>query len=200
MVLVLDDDQSVRESLELLLKAHGYLVRAHKDPEDLFHCGFPNMPSCLLLDHQLGNGVTGVQVHHQMLERGWALPTIFLTAHWNVKSVVNAIHAGADDFIAKPFDPVELMKAVKNALQHSGERYQKSRQVIKARANVATLTPREREIVDMVTAGLLNKEIADKLGIALITVKVHRGRSMKKLGAGNPAELAKIITLANTAS
>lgn len=193
---MLDDDQSIRSSLEILLKAHGYKVRSHAEPDGLFAAGPPTGTACLLLDHQLGNGVTGVQVHQQMLERGWDFPTIFLTAHWNVHSVVTAMRAGADGFLSKPFDPAELIKAVKDALQRACERLRDHHQIADARARMATLTNREREVVSLVTTGLLNKEIADRLNLALVTVKVHRSRAMQKLNAGNPAELAKIATLA----
>ncbi len=192
----MDDDLSIRSSLEKLLSANGYKVRSHSEPDGLFDAGPPQGTACLLLDHQLGNGVTGVQVHQQMLERGWDLPTIFLTAHWNVHSVVSAMRAGADGFLAKPFDPVELIKAVEGALERAGERLRNHDQVADARARMATLTQREREIVGLVTSGLLNKEIADQLNLALVTVKVHRSRAMQKLNAGNPAELARIATLA----
>lgn len=193
---MLDDDQAIRCSLEALLTARGYGFRAYAAPEDLFHSGQPSDPACLLLDHQLGNGVNGVQVYQKMREMGWDMPTIFLTAHWNVQSVVTAIRAGLDGFLAKPFDPEELIKTVDYALLRAVDLTRKRNEVSNARGRMATLTPREREIVGLVTRGLLNKEIADQLSLALVTVKVHRGRAMKKLGAGNPAELARIVMLA----
>lgn len=195
-VLVLDDDPSIRNSLKKLLTANGFNVRSHAEPDHLFAAGPPQGTACLLLDHQLGNGVTGVQVHQQMLERGWDLPTIFLTAHWNVHSVVSAMRAGADGFLAKPFDPVELIKAVEDALRRACARLRNHDEIADAHARMATLTVREREVVGLVTTGLLNKEIADRLSLAIVTVKVHRSRAMQKLNAGNPAELAKIATLA----
>jgi FixJ family two-component response regulator len=195
-VLVLDDDRFIRAGLERLLTAHGYRVRLHAEPDELFSNGFPEVPACLLLDNQLGDGMTGVQVHEELLRRGWFIPTVFLTAHWNVQLVVNTIRAGADGFLTKPFDPAELINAVALALQRSSAKHQKESAAVEARAKIAALTPREREIVRLVVEGMLNKEIADKLDLALITVKVHRGRAMTKLGAGNPAELAHIAGLA----
>lgn len=121
---------------------------------------------------------------------------IFLTAHWNVQSVVTAIRAGLDGFLAKPFDPEELIKTVGYALLRAVDLTRKRNEVSNARGRMATLTPREREIVGLVTRGLLNKEIADQLSLTLVTVKVHCGRAMKKPGAGNPAELARIVMLA----
>lgn len=195
-VLVLDDDRFIRAGLERLLKAHGYRVRLHAEPEDLFKVGVPAEPACLLLDNQLGDGMTGVQVHAEILRRGWFIPTVFLTAHWNVQLVVNAMRSGADGFLTKPFDPAELLDAVALALDRSRVRKQRDFAAAEARAKMALLTLREREIVRLVVQGLLNKEIADQLDLALITVKVHRGRAIRKLGAGNSAELVHIAELA----
>jgi len=195
-VLVLDDDRFIRTGLERLLSAHGYKVRLHAEAGELFNDGLPSVPSCLLLDNQLGDGMTGVQVHEELLRRGWFIPTVFLTAHWNVQLVVNAMRAGADGFLSKPFDPAELVDAVALALQRSRAKQQGEFAAAEARVRVASLTRRERDIVRLVVAGLLNKEIADQLDLALITVKVHCGRAMHKLGAGNPAELVRIVELA----
>jgi FixJ family two-component response regulator len=127
---------------------------------------------------------------------GWDIPTVFLTAHWNVQSVVNAMRAGADGFLTKPFDPAQLLDEVSKALERARARQQDGEHATAARAKAALLTEREREVVKLVVRGLLNKEIADQLDLALVTVKVHRGRAMQKLGAGNPAELARIASLA----
>lgn len=194
-VLVLDDDRFIRAGLERLLAAHGYKVRLHAEPDELFRNGMPRVPACLLLDNQLGEGMTGVEVHGELLRRGWFIPTVFLTAHWNVQLVVNAIRAGADGFLTKPFDPTELVDAVALALQRSRSNRQGEFLAADARVRVASLTPRERDIVRLVVEGMLNKEIADHLDLALITVKVHRGRAMRKLAAGNPAEMVHIAEL-----
>lgn len=193
-VLVLDDDHSVLCGLERLLTAHGYQVRMHSDPDDFFEAGLPTVPACLLLDNHLGNGVTGLQVHEKIQKNGWDLPTVFLTAHWNVQSVVNAMRAGADGFLTKPFDPKDLIDAVSQALERARAKHLEATLAAEVRGKAASLTDREREIVRMVVGGMLNKEIASQLKIALVTVKVHRGRAMRKLGAGNSAELARIAT------
>ncbi|KAB2637883.1 MAG: response regulator transcription factor [Verrucomicrobia bacterium] len=194
-VLVLDDDRFIRTGLDRLLAAHGYKVILHAEPDELFRDGMPKVPACLLLDNQLGEGMTGVEVHEELLRRGWFIPTVFLTAHWNVQLVVNAIRAGADGFLTKPFDPSELVDAVALALQRSRDNRQEGFVAAEARVCVASLTPRERDIVRLVVEGMLNKEIADQLNLALITVKVHRGRAMRKLAAGNPAEMVHIAEL-----
>ena len=115
VVLVLDDDPSILSGLERLLTAHGYSVRLHSEPDDFFHVGMPEVPACLLLDNQLGDGMTGVQVHAELQRRGWNIPTVFVTAHWNVQTVVNAMRDGADGFLTKPYNPADLLDAVAQA-------------------------------------------------------------------------------------
>lgn len=195
-VVVLDDDPSILNGIRRLLNAHGFSVRLHSASDDFFNAGLSSVPSCLLLDNKLGGGMSGLQVHAEVIRRGWFIPTVFLTAHWNVQSVVNAMRAGADGFLTKPFDPAELIEVVRGALERSRAHHQSQCLASDAKAKAATLTEREREVVKLVVGGLLNKEIAAKLGLALVTVKVHRGRAMRKLGAGNPAELARIASQA----
>lgn len=199
-VLILDDDPTILNSLERLLVIHGYRVSLFAKAEDFFRAGIPPVPACMILDNQLGNGMTGLQVHAEMQRRGWEIPTVFLTAHWNVQSVVNAMRGGADGFLTKPFEPMELLEAVSKALSRASERLRNGLMTADARSRADALTAREKEVVSLVVSGLLNKEIADKLDLALVTVKVHRGRAMQKLGAGNPAELARIAALAGLVS
>ena len=195
-VLVLDDDPSTRNSLERLLTGRGYQVRLHREPDEIFRAGLPQEPACLILDHQLNHGLTGIEVHAELLRRGWDIPTVFTTAQWNVQMVVNAIRGGADGFLTKPLDPAELVDAVAHALTRSQASKRESLQAATAAARAASLSDRERAIVRLAMAGLLNKEIADRLNLALATVKLHRGRAMRKLGAGNAVELARIAALA----
>jgi FixJ family two-component response regulator len=192
LVVALDDDRPILASLERLLSARGYPVRTHLDPDDLFRAGPPESPACLLLDYSLEARLNGIEVHAEMLRRGWNLPTIFLTAHGNIPLVVQAMRSGADGFLAKPYDPEELLAEIERALAHARKLADDEKMRVALRAKVATLTPRERNVVALIVAGHINKEIADRLGLALVTVKVHRGRAMQKLGAGNPAELARI--------
>lgn len=195
-VLVLDDNAAIRTALERLLVANGYRVRVHQEPVDFLATGLPTGPACLLLDNHLGDGMSGLQVHAEIVRLGWNLPVIFLTAHWNVQSVVSAIRAGADGFLTKPYDPDELLRAVAEALVRAQAADEQSQQVSDARARAETLTVRERQIVCHVLTGKLNKEIATELDLAEATVKLHRGRAMTKLGAGNPAELVRIAQAA----
>jgi len=192
LVIALDDNPSVLDSLDKLLSAHGHPVRKHANRDDFLRAGLPEVPACLLLDYQLEDGISGTDVYKEMNCRGWNLPTIFLTGHGSVPLVVQAMREGADGFLTKPYDPQELLEEVERALEHArtlAETRAKESQLL---ARAAKLTAREREIVVLVVEGCLNKEIADRLDLALVTVKVHRSRAMHKLGAGNPAELAQL--------
>lgn len=193
-VILLDDDRSVLRSLERLLMSHGFDVRSHLDAQDFFRAGPPAGPACLLLDQNLGHS-SGLEVHAEIRRRGWMLPTIFLTAHFDTSSVVAAVRGGADDFITKPYSSPELVAAVNRALQHAEREINENRTLVDLHARAARLSERERSIASLVLAGMLNKEIADHLQLALVTVKAHRGRAMKKLGAKNAAELARIAAL-----
>lgn len=196
VVLILDDDRPVLRGLERLLTGEGYRVIPFDNPQAFLAARLPDVPKCLLLDIQLGDGMTGLGVHEENLNRGVEIPTVFLTAYWDVQKVVAAMRAGADGFLTKPYDPKELLNEVELALRRAKSKLKNGQVAAEARSRMVTLTPREQEIVRLVLAGLLNKEIADRLGLALVTVKVHRGRAMKKLAAGNPAELAHIARLA----
>jgi len=199
LVVVVDDDPSILTGLERLLTSSGYRVRLHQDPDSFFEAGPPTVPTCLLLDNQLQAKMSGIEVHAEIVRLGWTLPTVFLTAHWSVQTVVNAIRTGADGFLTKPYDAAGLLKAVAEALQRAVTAHQQHQLLIDARTRVATLTQRERDIVCKILAGKINKEISDELGVALVTVKVHRGRAVAKLGAGNSAELVRIAQLAGLA-
>jgi FixJ family two-component response regulator len=195
VVVVLDDDWALLKGLERLLVANGFKARLHSVAEDFFQAGVPSVPACLLLDNHLGNGISGIQVHQQIIERGWYIPTIFLTGSWDVQLVVQVMRTGADGFLTKPFDSRLLLSEVTLALQRSMAGMSDQSKAAEARSRMATLTLRERQIVELVTNGLLNKEIADQLDLALVTVKVHRARAMRKMGAGNPSELAHMAAL-----
>lgn len=200
VVLVLDDEPSVLRGVERLLGEHGYQVRSYESPEAFFAAGLPNGPACLILDNNLNHGKSGLQVHAEIVRLGWHLPTVFLTGHWNVQEVVRAIRAGADGFLTKPYDPEELLSNVAEALGRAHAHRQRVRTELEARLRVARLTPRERDVICLVVAGKLNKQIAAELGLALITVKVHRGRAMKKLKVGNAADLVRLANMTGLCS
>lgn len=179
-----------------MLGGRGYHVKTFMAPAEFLDFGCPDVPCCLVLDNQLNDSMTGIDVHSEMMRRGWQIPTVFLTAHWDVKSIVAAMRAGADGFLTKPFDPEELVQAVADALRRAREKNREEEEAAEARQRATLLSAREREVVKLVVTGHLNKEIAAKLGLAIVTVKVHRGRAMRKLQAGNAAELAHIASLA----
>jgi FixJ family two-component response regulator len=196
LVLALDDDPVVLTSLERLLGVNGHPVQVYSGSKEFFRAGPPTVPACLLLDQELGAGVTGVEVHAEMRHRGWELPTIFLTAHWDVQVVVDVMRAGADGFLTKPYDPEKLLQEVARALDRSRVLIKTGLELAELRSRADSLTPRERSIVSLVVAGRLNKEIAGDLDLALVTVKVHRGRAMHKMAASNAAELAHLAAMA----
>ena len=195
-VIVLDDDPFVLETLKSWLSLNGFEVSAYESADKMLASGPPKAPACLVLDNQLGGGWTGLQVHEKIRQLTWKVSTVFLTAHWDPAYIVQAMKAGAEGFLIKPFDPHELLEAVALALEKAEAMESSDQHAADARALAALLTQRELEIVKMVIKGLINKEIANQLDLALVTVKVHRGRAMRKLRAGNPAELVHIAGMA----
>lgn len=198
-MIVLDNDSTSPSQLTGFLKSFGITVRSYDQADQLLAAAPPSCPSCLILDNDLGGGIQGLEIHLRLLESGWRIQTLFLTACQDVRTVVEAMRNGADNYLTKPFEPDELLEAVFNALEHSKAGIRSDEKAKRFRKLFSTLTAREREVVNLVVSGHLNKEIASKLSIALVTVKVHRGRAMRKLRAGNAAELAQIASLVGTA-
>ena len=195
-VLLLDDDAGIRKQLESLLAAKGYTVRAHSSTDEVLKDACPSGPCCLLLDQRLSKGMSGIHLRSELRNRGWDIPTILLAADWDVRDVVASMRAGADGVLTKPVNPDELWDSVSHAFSMAIAIHHRKSMAAEESSRIESLTPREREIVTLVTSGLLNKEIAGELGLALVTVKVHRARIMRKLKAGNPAELARIASRA----
>jgi FixJ family two-component response regulator len=198
LVFVVGNESDSISRLVLLLEASGIKVRCLKRTDQLLAGPPPSCPSCLILDNKPGDGIQGLGIHRQLVECGWCTPILFLNTCGDVRTVVMAMRNGASNYLAKPFDPDELMEAVFNALEHSRDCLRKDEKAAQARRRFSNLSARERDIVKLVISGHLNKEIADQLNLALVTVKVHRGRAMRKLRAGNAAELAQIASLAET--
>lgn len=192
---VLDNGEPHPYNVAEALAANGYRLRIYAELEELLAAGQPRTPACLLLGCQLRDGLTGLRVLTELQQRKWNLPTVFLAVRWNIQVVVSAIQAGADGFLAKPCDPEELVESVNHALHRSLSAKPGILSIAEARARVAALNSRELEIFRLLISGLLNKEIADRLNLALITVKVYRARCMKKLGVENPTDMAIIAQL-----
>jgi FixJ family two-component response regulator len=191
-VRVVDDDASVLKSLDRLLRAAGFAVRTFPSPQDFLRHHDTDAPGCVLLDLSMP-GVDGLEVQQLLARIGDPCPVIFITGHGDIPASVQAMKAGAVDFLTKPFDREELLAAVRAAIEkdRAGRAARAERSSIGQR--VAALTPREREVMVRVVGGSLNKQIAADLGIAEKTVKVHRARVMMKMGVASVAELVTTV-------
>jgi FixJ family two-component response regulator len=191
VVYVIDDDRSVREALANLLTAVGLDVESFGAAEDFLTRKPSERTSCLILDVRMP-GVSGLNFQDELAGAGSRIPIIFLTGHGDVPMTARAMKAGAVDFLTKPFRDQDLLDAVQSALKRDGARREAESAHAELRDAYAGLTPREREVLALVATGLMNKQIADRMGIAEITVKIHRGRLTQKLGARSVADLVKI--------
>lgn len=191
-VFVVDDDDAMRDSLVWLLESHGLGVRAFGSAEAFLAASPETMRGCLVLDVRMP-GMSGLELYDRLIARGVRLPVLFVTGHGDVPMAVSALKKGAADFIEKPFSDEEILRLVRNCLEAEQAQCVKDREQSERRARLAALTPREREVMDRVVAGKLNKQIADELGISLKTVEVHRARVMAKMAVGSLAELVSAV-------
>jgi FixJ family two-component response regulator len=191
VVLVVDDDASVRGALDSLFRSVGLRVQLFASAAELLAAKLPDVESCLVLDVRLP-GVSGLDFQTQLARDGNAIPIIFMTGHGDIPMSVRAMKAGAVDFLAKPFRDQDMLDAVTLAIEHDRKRRESDRQVGDLKALYATLSPREREIMGHVTAGLMNKQVAAEVGLSEITVKIHRGNVMRKLKARSLADLVRM--------
>lgn len=191
LIHVVDDDESLRTALLRLLAASGFEAQGYGSTGEFLLQPKSDRPGCVLLDVRLP-GPSGLDLQDAMRNHGIDLPVIFLTGHADVSSSVRAMKSGAVDFLEKPVDRDSLLGAVARALDRDRERRDQRRHSHELRARFARLTAREREIFEGVVAGKANKVIADEIGIAERTVKLHRAQLMAKLGAGSPAELGAL--------
>lgn len=194
-VRVVDDDASVLKSLERLLRSAGLSVRTFPSPQAFLQQHDGNIPGCLLLDLSMP-GLDGLQLQQALAQTGDPCPVIFITGHADVPSTVRAMKAGAVDFLTKPFEREQLLAAVRLAIEKDGAARAARAERSSIGVRVAALTPREHQVMAHVVAGHLNKQIAADLGISEKTVKVHRARVMKKMGAGSVAELVTMVSSA----
>jgi len=189
VVFVVDDDVSVRESLELLIHSAGWRPEMFASAEDFLERSDIDGPSCLVLDVKLPN-LTGLDLQKRIVDRV-DLPIIFITGYGDVPTTVAAMKAGAVDFVTKPFGDDVLLNAISQALGRSRAALARRAESRALRDRYTSLTPRERETMALVVSGLLNKQIAAQLGISQITVKAHRGRVMRKMQVDSVAELVR---------
>jgi len=194
VVFVLDDDPVLRAALVDLLSSVQLQVRAFGSAQDLLQSDFPAGPSCLVLDVRLP-GLSGLDLQAELTKINNAIPIIFISGHGNVPMSVRAMKAGAVDFLTKPFREDELLDAVAAALERDRKRRADTKAMLELQELFNSLTGREREVMGLVTGGLLNKQIAHQLGLSEITVKLHRGSVMRKMQARSFADLVRMAEL-----
>jgi FixJ family two-component response regulator len=195
VVYVVDDDCSFLRSMDRLLRAAGYSAQTFASAEEFLATDRPDAVGCLLLDLRMP-GVNGLELQDRLASSGNSLTVVFLSGQPEFHAGVRALKAGAVDFLEKPFTESELLAAVANALERDRNARERRGLRDEARARLARLTPRERQVCDLVATGLLNKQVAAELGAAEKTIKCHRGRVMEKLEVGSVAELVRLVDLA----
>lgn len=190
VVYVVDDDEAVRLALSGLLRSTGLRVETFESSQEFLAFPKNDAPSCLILDVRL-RGESGLAFQEQIAKSGVRMPIVFMTGYGDIAMTVKAMKAGAVDFFAKPFRDQDMLDAVANALARDGERLAAEQSVAGLRTAYESLTPREREVLVFVVAGLMNKQIAYEMDLTEVTVKIHRGRVMKKMGARSVADLVR---------
>ena len=198
MVFAVDDDASVRKSLTRLLRSAGYTSEVFESAAAFLSHPPHNGPSCVIVDVRMP-GLNGIELQEHLIEQRREEQLVFITGQGDVSTCAHAMKAGAVDFLSKPFRDVELLQCIQNALVRSAEQLRQNAERDQARRLLDLLTPREFEVMQLVTTGLLNKQIAAKLGTAEKTVKVHRGRVMQKLRVNSVAELVRLVQKARVA-
>jgi FixJ family two-component response regulator len=190
VVFVVDDDRRVREALSRLISSAGLAVVTFGSAPEFLEYEKPDASACLVLDLQIP-GMDGLELQRQLAE-GDALPIVFITGHGDIPSTVRAMKAGAVEFLSKPFDDEELLRAIDTAIAQDRETRRKRVELSELRGRYGLLTSREREVLPFVVAGFANKEAAADLGIAENTIAVHRGQIMRKMGSRSLAELVRM--------
>ena len=191
IVFVIDDDVSVRESLELLIENEGWCVETFPSAQEFLDRPRILAPSCLILDISLP-GLNGLELQHRIGPERAEMPIIFITGHADISMTVQAMKAGAVEFLTKPLSDEVLLDAIRQALKRSRAALASKAEMQQLRERYASLTPRERDVMALVISGLLNKQIGGELGISEITVKAHRGQVMHKMKADSVASLVKM--------
>ena len=191
IVFVVDDDISVRESLELLIQNEGWQPKTFASAQEFLDYRRAVVPSCLVLDISLP-GLNGLELQKRVAVEGAEIPIIFITGHGDIPKTVQAMKRGAVEFLTKPFNDELLLTAIRQALERSRIALVLKLELQELRDRYALLTPRERQVMALVVSGLLNKQVGGELGISEITVKAHRGQVMQKMKADSVADLVKM--------
>ena len=191
VVFVVDDDVSVRESLELLIRSEGWQPQTFSSAQHFLSHARTPVPSCLLLDISMP-GLNGLELQKRVAAEHAYVPIIFITGHGDVPKTVQAMKAGAVEFLTKPFKAEVLLSAIRQALERSQVALEQEAEIEELRDRYLSLSPREREVLVLVVSGFLNKQVGGELGISEITVKAHRGKVMQKMKADSFADLVKM--------
>ena len=191
IIFIVDDDESVREALGSLFRSVGYNVEMFGSAADLLRGKLPDVTSCLVLDVRLP-GLSGLDFQAELAKANIQVPIIFMTGHGDIPMSVKAMKAGAVDFLSKPFRDQDMLDAVALALDRDRKRREAEKQLSDLRLRFEGLTPREREVMGLVIAGMMNKQIAGELNLSEITVKIHRGHVMRKMNVRSLADLVRM--------
>jgi FixJ family two-component response regulator len=191
IVFVIDDDPAMRDSIKFLFQSVGLQTVTFASAAEFRQATLPDVPSCLVLDVRLP-GLSGLEFQAELARAHIAIPIVFMSGHGDIQMTVKAMKAGAIEFLEKPFRDEEMLNAVRLGLERDRTRRERDRSISDVRAKFATLTPREQEVMGFVAAGLMNKQIAGEMGVSEITVKVHRGSLMHKMGAKSLADLVRM--------
>jgi FixJ family two-component response regulator len=191
LVIVIDDDDLVREAVCDLLRSIGLPTKPFASVPEFLKSKLPEGPSCLVLDVRLP-GLSGLDFQSELNKSNIQIPIVFMTGHGDIPMTVRAMKGGAVDFLAKPFRDQDMLDAVQAAIERDRTRRQSATSTLKLRSAFDSLTSREQEIMGFVTSGLMNKQIANEIGVSEVTVKFHRGNLMRKMGAKSIAELTRM--------
>lgn len=194
IVFVVDDDPSLRNALTNLFRSVGLRAEVFGSAPELLRSKRPDVPSCLILDIRLP-GPSGLDFQAELAKANIHIPIIFMTGHGDIPMTVRAMRAGAVDFLSKPFRDQDMLDAVATAIERDRKRRKDEKIISDLKARFESLTPREQEVLALVAAGLMNKQIAAEIGLAEITVKIHRGHIMRKMGARSLADLVRMAEM-----
>jgi FixJ family two-component response regulator len=194
VAFIVDDDPSVRSALARLIRSVGLQAEVFGSAAEFLQGKLPDVPSCLILDVRLP-GQSGLDFQAELAKANIHIPIIFMTGHGDIPMTVRAMKGGAIDFLAKPFRDQDMLDAVAMAIEHDRKRRESEKLTAGLKTTFESLTPREREVMVLVSSGLMNKQVAAQMSLAEITVKIHRGHVMKKMGARSLADLVRMADL-----